>query len=44
MRRPNLTVITLAMTRQIILDGQRAVGVSYDRDSQARTVYCKRKC
>lgn len=43
MQRPNLTVITQAMTRQIILDGKRAVGVSYDRDGQTHTVYCKRE-
>ena len=43
MQRPNLTVITQAMTRQIILDGKRAVGVSYDRDGQTHTIYCKRE-
>lgn len=43
MQRPNLTVITQAMTRQIILDGKRAVGVNYDRDGQTHTVYCKRE-
>ena len=43
MQRPNLTVITRAMTRQILLDGKRAVGVSYDRDGQTHEVYCARE-
>lgn len=43
MARPNLTVITHAMTRQIILDGKRAVGVSYDHNGQTHEVYCRRE-
>lgn len=30
MSRPNLTVITHAMTRRVILDGKRAIGVEYE--------------
>ncbi|MFJ2427748.1 choline dehydrogenase [Pseudomonas sp. NPDC087804] len=43
MARPNLTVITHAMTRQILLDGKRAVGVSYDHNGQTHEVYCRRE-
>ena len=43
MGRPNLTVITHAMTRQIILEGKRAVGISYDHDGQTHQVYCNRE-
>lgn len=43
MERPNLTVITHAMTRQILLDGKRAVGVSYDHNGQTHEVYCRRE-
>ncbi|MBK5351017.1 choline dehydrogenase [Pseudomonas sp. TH41] len=43
MGRPNLTVITHAMTRQIILEGKRAVGVSYDHEGQTHQVYCNRE-
>ena len=40
MGRPNLTVITHAMTRQVILEGKRAVGVMYDHGGQTHQVYC----
>lgn len=30
MSRPNLTVVTHAMTRRVLLDGKRAVGVEYE--------------
>ncbi|VVN24504.1 Oxygen-dependent choline dehydrogenase [Pseudomonas fluorescens] len=43
MGRPNLTVITHAMTRQIILEGKRAVGISYDHQGQTHQVYCNRE-
>ncbi|CAI8910860.1 choline dehydrogenase [Pseudomonas sp. IT-P253] len=43
MGRSNLTVITHAMTRQIILEGKRAVGISYDHDGQTHQVYCNRE-
>jgi choline dehydrogenase len=43
MERPNLTVITHAMTRQILLDGKRAVGVRYDHNGQTHEVYCRRE-
>ncbi|MFZ6049723.1 choline dehydrogenase [Pseudomonas sp. CR3202] len=43
MERPNLTVVTHAMTRRILLDGKRTVGVEYDQDGQTHTVYCNRE-
>jgi len=43
MERPNLTVITHAMTRQIILEGKRAVGVTYDQGGVTHTVHCRRE-
>ncbi|WP_137886883.1 choline dehydrogenase [Pseudomonas sp. 2FE] len=43
MGRPNLTVVTQAMTRRIILEGQRAVGVEYDCEGETRKVYCNRE-
>ncbi|AXK39492.1 choline dehydrogenase [Crenobacter cavernae] len=43
MRRPNLTVVTHAMTRQIILEGKRAVGVVYDQGGVTHTVRCRRE-
>ena len=35
LKRPNLTLITDAMTKRVIFDGRRAVGVAYDVDGQA---------
>ncbi|MFC5699257.1 choline dehydrogenase [Pseudomonas sp. GCM10022186] len=43
MERPNLTVVTHAMTRRILLDGKRAVGVEYDQGGQTHTAYCNRE-
>ncbi|MGF6392106.1 choline dehydrogenase [Pseudomonas plecoglossicida] len=43
MSRPNLTVVTHAMTRRILLEGKRAVGVEYDQGGQTHKVYCKRE-
>ncbi|MDZ3991223.1 choline dehydrogenase [Pseudomonas sp. Teo4] len=43
MSRPNLTVVTHAMTRRILLDGKRAVGVEYDEGGQTHKVYCNRE-
>ncbi|WP_020680900.1 choline dehydrogenase [Marinobacterium rhizophilum] len=43
MGRPNLTVITHAMTRRIILDGKRASGVEYSRAGSTHTVHCNRE-
>lgn len=43
MERPNLTVVTHAMTRRILLDGKRVVGVEYDQGGQTHTVHCNRE-
>lgn len=43
MGRPNLTVVTKAMTRQIILEGKRAVGIVYDCEGETHKVYCNRE-
>lgn len=43
MGRSNLTVVTHAMTRQILLEGKRAVGIVYDCDGQTHTVHCNRE-
>ncbi|MBH3473434.1 MULTISPECIES: choline dehydrogenase [Pseudomonas] len=43
MSRPNLTVITHAMTRRILLEGKRAVGVEYDQGGQTHKVMCNRE-
>ena len=43
MQRPNLSVLTQAMTRQIILDGKRAVGVRYDHRGKTHEAHCRRE-
>lgn len=43
MSRPNLTVLTRAMTRKVILEGKRAVGVEYDRDGQRQVALATRE-
>ena len=43
MTRPNLTVVTHAMTRRILLEGKRAVGVEYDEGGLTHKVYCNRE-
>lgn len=43
MQRPNLTVVTHAMTRRILLEGKRAVGIEYDQGGKTHTVRCRRE-
>jgi len=43
MSRSNLKVITGAMTREILLENGRAVGVSYDHRGQTHTAKCRRE-
>jgi choline dehydrogenase len=43
MSRPNLTVITHAMTRRVLLDGKRATGVEYDHQGQRHTASVRRE-
>ena len=37
--RPNLTIAARALTRRILFDGKRAVGVEYDADGETHTAY-----
>jgi choline dehydrogenase len=43
MDRPNLSVVTNAMTRRIVMEGKRAVGVVYESGGQSHTVGCTRE-
>ncbi|MDC7713678.1 choline dehydrogenase [Vogesella sp. LYT5W] len=43
MQRRNLTVVTHAMTRRILLEGQRAVGVEYEQGGKVLSVRCRRE-
>ncbi|MCE0826301.1 choline dehydrogenase [Buttiauxella sp. A2-C2_NF] len=43
MERPNLTVITNAMTRKLVLEGKRVVGVEYEHGGEIHTVRCTRE-
>lgn len=43
MSRPNLTVITHAMTRRILLDGKRATGVEYGLQGQRHVAIARRE-
>lgn len=42
-QRPNLSIITHALTDQIICDGQRAVGVRFLHREQSHTVHARRE-
>src|SRR6185369_7400816 len=41
MTRPNLSVVTNAMTRRVILEGKRAVGVEYDQGGKTHVARCR---
>ncbi|BCI86573.1 hypothetical protein NIIDMKKI_17790 [Mycobacterium kansasii] len=43
MRRKNLRVLTEATATRIVIDGNRAVGVQYQRDGQAGVVQARRE-
>jgi choline dehydrogenase len=43
MRRPNLRVITEALTEQILFEGNRAVGISYRRGGEIHTLRASRE-
>lgn len=43
MTRPNLTVVTNAMTRKLVLAGKRVVGVEYEQGGEIHTVRCTRE-
>lgn len=43
MNRPNLKVVTHAMTREIVMEGKRAVGVRYETGGDVRTARVRRE-
>lgn len=43
MKRPNLTLITRAMTRRLVVEGSRVVGVEYSRGGKVETARCSRE-
>jgi choline dehydrogenase len=43
MRRPNLRVITRALTERVIFDGRRVVGVAFHENGLAKTVRARRE-
>jgi len=42
LRRPNLEVVTRAMTESVDLDGKRAVGITYRQDGQVHKIKARR--
>ena len=42
-KRPNLTVITQATTERVLMEGRRAVGVSYSQGGVSRVIRAKRE-
>jgi choline dehydrogenase len=43
MNRNNLKVITKAMTREVLIEDGKAIGVTYDHQGQTHTVKCRRE-
>ena len=43
MNRPNLTVLTHAMTQRVLTEGKRATGVEYRHDGQLKTALVRRE-
>lgn len=43
MSRPNLTVLTHAMTQRVLTEGKRAIGVEYRHDGQIKTANARRE-
>lgn len=43
MERPNLSVITHAMSRKLVLEGKRVVGVEYEQNGVVHIVRCARE-
>lgn len=43
MRRPNLKIVTEALTREIVLDGRRCTGIRYERGGQVTEVRARRE-
>lgn len=43
MSRPNLKVVTHAMTRRVLFKGKRAIGVEYEADGKRQIAHCNRE-
>ena len=43
MHRPNLTVITEALTKRVILEGKKAVGVEFEKNGKAQQVLANKE-
>jgi len=43
MRRPNLSVVTQALTRRVVMQGNRATGVEYEVEGQVRIAHAARE-
>ncbi len=43
LNRPNLTVVTAAMTRKLLLEGNKAVGVEFERGGELQMAYASRE-
>jgi choline dehydrogenase len=41
--RQNVTILTKAHTKRVLLDGNRATGVVYDKDGREQTVTARRE-
>ncbi|WP_036828477.1 GMC family oxidoreductase, partial [Photobacterium sanctipauli] len=42
-QRPNLTVITDALTTKVLMEGKTAVGIEYEKAGQRHTIHAKRE-
>jgi choline dehydrogenase len=42
-QRPNLTIVTHALTDRILFSGRQAIGVAYLRGDQTHTAHCRRE-
>jgi choline dehydrogenase len=43
MGRPNLTIVTEALTHRLLLDGKRCIGVAYERHGEMKEAYAGRE-
>ncbi len=42
-KRSNVTILTKALTKRVLLDGNRATGIVYDKDGREQTVTARRE-
>jgi choline dehydrogenase len=43
LNRPNLTVITHALTEKVLFEGKKAIGVRYKKDKESVDLYCNKE-